>query len=100
MNSAPSLYYVVQMSTSYASVDEAKRLDPDILAAHVARSRELHLQGQLLMAGAFLDGGGILETMAITETLEAADAFAEGDPFLLAGKVTGHRVRPWANLFA
>ena len=51
----PSEYYVVQFQTTYRSLDDAARADPELISAHVAHSAEMHAQGELLMAGAFLD---------------------------------------------
>jgi uncharacterized protein YciI len=94
-------FYVLTMTTRYRSFAEAQAAAPGDLAAHVARSRELHAQGVLLMAGAFLDGDDEpLRTMGILRTEEEARAYAEGDPFVRAGMVEEWRVRPWANLFA
>jgi uncharacterized protein YciI len=93
-------FYVLTMTTRYRSFAEAQTSAPDDLAAHVARSRELHAQGVLLMAGAFLDDDPPLRTMGVLRSEEDARAYAEGDPFLRAGMVEEWRVRPWANLFA
>jgi uncharacterized protein YciI len=38
--------------------------------------------------------------MAITRTREGAEAYIAGDPFVAAGKVAEHRIRPWSNIFA
>jgi uncharacterized protein YciI len=92
-------FYVLTMTTRYRSFAEAQASAPDDLAAHVIRSRELHAQGVLLMAGAFL-GDEPLRTMGILRSEEDARAYAEGDPFVRAGMVEEWRVRPWANLFA
>ena len=98
----PSMYYVVQFRTTYRSLDDAVRSDPELIAAHVARSTERHQQGDLLMAGAFLDepDSQELHTMAVTTTRAAADAYVAADPFVAAGKVAEHRIRAWANIFA
>jgi uncharacterized protein len=98
----PQMYYVVQFRTTYRSLNDAARSDPELISAHVAHSTEMHRRGDLLMAGAFLDelDGQELHTMAVTTTKEAAEAYVAGDPFVAAGKVAEHRIRPWTNIFA
>jgi uncharacterized protein len=97
----PKSTFVVQMVTSYSSLEEAMRSAPDAMTAHIARSREFYERGDLLMAGAFLDGedGAPVSTMAVLRSRSAAVEYAEGDPFLLKGMVSEWRVREWANLF-
>jgi uncharacterized protein YciI len=91
--------FVVQMETSFASIDEARAHAPEKLEAHVARCREWHAEGRLLLAGAFLDRPGEpVQTMAVLRTHEDAEEFAAGDPFVVAGMVGSTVVRPWANL--
>ena len=97
------VYFVVEMTVAFSSVAEAQQRAPEALAEHVRRSTELHVQGQVLMAGAFLEPSpddGLLRTMAICQSQEAADAFVAGDPFVQNGQVLSHRIRPWANMFA
>ncbi len=98
----PQMYYVVQFRTTYRSLDDAMRSDPELISQHVAHNIELHEGGDLLMAGAFLDepDGQELHTMAVTTTREAAEAYVAGDPFVAAGKIAEHRIRPWTNIFA
>lgn len=94
-------YYVVFLETSYTSFEEAISKAPDLIAAHKARTTELHNQGAILMAGAFLDKRGeALSTMAVCATREAAEEFVRGDPFVLNGMVRQWYVREWANIFA
>ena len=96
-----SVYYVVFLETSYISFEEAISKAPDLIAAHKARSAELHSQGTILMAGAFLgDQGEPLSTMAVCATREAAEEFVRGDPFVLNGMVRKWYIREWANMFA
>jgi uncharacterized protein YciI len=92
-------YCVVFCVLEYASFEEAMADDPDAIAAHVKRSRELHENGALLMAGAFLDGEP-LGTMAVTISREAAEGYVRGDPFFLNGKMREWYTREWANMFA
>ena len=95
------VYYVVSVVTAFASFDDALAKHPDMLAAHVARSQELHKRGTLLMAGAFLNNPGEpLSTMAVNTTYEAAEEFIKGDPFVINGLVRTWSIREWANIFA
>jgi uncharacterized protein YciI len=95
------VYYVVFFETLYDSLEDAFSKAPDVIAAHQARSNELHAQGTLLLAGAFLNTPKAkLGTMAICTTREAAEAYAKGDPFVLNGMVSTWSIREWANLFA
>ena len=52
---SPRHYYVVFMTTTFRSLGEIQAAAPTEMAAHLARSRQLHGDGVLLMAGAFLD---------------------------------------------
>ena len=95
------MYYVVSFEILYDSLEDVVARAPQDLAAHVARSRELHASGSVLMAGAFVqEGDEPLSTMAICPTREAAEAFARGDPFLLHGMVRSWRIREWRDMFA
>lgn len=74
---------------------------PEDIAVHVARSKQLHEQGVITMAGAFLDGlEEPLSTMAVLTSREAAEDFVRGDPFVEKGMVREWRIREWANMFA
>ena len=91
--------FVVQMETSFSSLEEAQKQAPDKLAAHVARCREWYADGRLLLAGAVLDRPDeSVQTMAVLRDREDAEEFAAGDPFVVAGMVRSQVVRPWANL--
>jgi uncharacterized protein YciI len=92
-------YFVAFLETRYASIEEARRLAPDTLAAHVARSQQWHADGRLLMAGAFLDRPEEpVSTMAVLRTREDAEEFVAGDPFVLAEMVERSSIRAWANV--
>ena len=96
-----ALYYVVMVETRYTSFEEAIAKAPDLIAAHRARSTELHKQGAILMAGAFRDRQGeSLSTMAVCATREAAEEYIQSDPFVLIGMVKKWDIREWANMFA
>ena len=96
-----AVYYVAFFVTSYDSLDDAIVKAPDAVAAHRARSQELHVRGTLLMSGAFLNNPQEkLRTMAVLTTREAAEEYARGDPFVLNGMVSTWYIREWANMFA
>jgi uncharacterized protein len=89
-------FQVVLLQVDYASLDDVPR---DRLEEHVARSRQWHAEGRLLMAGAFLDRPGEpIQTMAVVRTAEDAEEFAAGDPFVVAGTARVTAVRPWADI--
>jgi uncharacterized protein len=89
-------FYVVLLQTDYTSIEDAPK---EALAEHVARSRQWHAEGRLVMAGAFLDRPGEpLQTMAVLRSHEDAEEFASGDPFVLAGTARLTAIRPWADI--
>lgn len=95
------VYYVVFAVTRYESFDDAMTRAPDMIASHIARSKELHARGTLLMSGAFLDNPQEpLSTMGILTTYEAAEEYIKGDPFVQNGMVSTWYIREWANMFA
>jgi uncharacterized protein YciI len=95
------VYYAVFVVTSYESFDDVMARAPGDLAAHVARSKELHARGSLLMAGTFLNNPQEpLSTMAVLTSREAAEEYMRGDPFVLKGMVSKWYIREWANIFA
>jgi uncharacterized protein YciI len=94
-------YFVVQCFLKYPSFAEARAKAPDEIAAHIQRSKELHAQGVILMAGAFLDKNDEpLSTMAIATSREVAENYVHGDPFYLNGMMESWTIREWANMFA
>jgi len=95
------VYYALVVVTAFDSFDEARAKAPDMIAAHIARSKELHAQGTLLMSGAFLNNPQEpLTTMAIATTREAAEEYIKGDPFVQNGQVRTWSIHEWANMFA
>src|SRR4051812_20017750 len=68
---------------------EAQANAPDDLAAHIARSKRLHQEGKVLMAGAFLDRPEEpVSTMVVCSSRESAEEFAKDDPFVIKGMVS------------
>ena len=89
-------FHVVLLQVDYASMEEVPH---EPLAEHVARSRQWHAEGRLLMAGAFLDRPGEpIQTMAVARTRQDAEEFAAGDPFVVAGTARVTAIRPWADI--
>ena len=89
-------FHAVFFEVDYTSLEDVPR---EQLGEHVARSREWHADGRLLMAGAFLDRPGEpIQTMAVTRTRQDAEEFAAGDPFLVAGTARLIAIRPWADI--
>lgn len=101
--SPQDVYYVVEMTVAFTSLAHVQQQAPAALADHLARSRALHDEGAVLMAGAFLEpepDDEHMRTMAICVSRDAAERFVAGDPFVRSGHVPAHRIRPWANMFA
>src|SRR5579859_7001507 len=97
----PRVYYVIFIELKYGSFSEAQQKAAADIAAHVARSKQLHAQGKVIMAGAFLDRPEeSLSTMAVCISREAAEEYIQGDPFLIKGMVSNWYIREWANMFA
>jgi uncharacterized protein YciI len=95
------IYYALFVETTFASFEEAVAKASELIAAHVAQSKELHAQGKVLMAGAFLNTPREpLRTMAICSTREAAEEYIKGDPLVKNGMVSNWYIREWANIFA
>ena len=83
----------------YSSADDVLETAPVHYPAHRARVDEFHARGDLLMIGTFADPvkDG---SMAIFATREAAEAFVEGDPFVLNGVVARWELREWNEVLA
>ncbi len=95
------VYYVVFVVTKFKNFEEARAKAPEQIAAHLARSKELHQKGTLLMSGAFLNiPDEPLSTMGVLSSREAAEDYIHGDPFFINGMISKWYVREWANMFA
>jgi uncharacterized protein len=93
-------YYVVFAETTFTSWAEVQQNAPQEVAQHIARSKQLHEEGTLLMSGAFLDRPDEpVTTMAVLVSREAAEEYMRGDPFVLKGLVKHWYIREWANMF-
>jgi len=97
----PPIHYVVFCTLKYRALAEAKAEAADKIAAHIERSKQLHANGTLVMAGAFLDKPDEpLTTMGVLTSRQAAEEYVKGDPFYLDGSMTHWSIREWANMFA
>ena len=93
-------YYVVFAETVFSSWAEVQQNAALEVAQHIARSKQLHEEGTLLMSGAFLDRPDEpVATMGVLVSREAAEAYIRGDPFVLKGQVKRWYIREWANMF-
>jgi len=92
-------YFVTLFTTAFSSMDDVRRQAPEAFQRHIERTRRLHAEGVVLMAGAFLEPqGGPISTMAVLASREAAEEFIRGDPFVELGKVAHHEIREWSNM--
>ncbi|HET7419014.1 MAG TPA: YciI family protein [Candidatus Dormibacteraeota bacterium] len=92
-------YFVVFFTTAFSSMEDVWARAPDALRRHLERTRRLHADGVVLMAGAFVEPkGGPVSTMAVLATREAAEEFVRGDPFVELGQIAHHEIREWNNM--
>jgi uncharacterized protein len=61
---------------------------------HLALARAAHERGELLLAGALPDPYD-RALLVWTAPREVVERFAESDPYVVQGLVTGWTVRPW-----
>lgn len=81
--------YVMQYEVAADAGAKLKELFP----AHRARLDEFHRHGTLLLAGPV--GNPPDGALGVFTTREAAEAFAQGDPFVVNGAVAKWSVKPW-----
>ena len=92
-------YFVTLLTTRLASLAEAQKQAPTALADHITRTKRLHAEGKVLMAGAFVESADApISTMAVLSSREAAEEFIAGDPFVQIGLVESSEIREWANM--
>jgi uncharacterized protein YciI len=84
----------VKYALFYESADDVLSKAPAHFAAHQARLQDFHGRGEILMVGTFGDPQE-QGSMAIFPTRAAAEAFVEGDPFVLNGVVRRWEIREW-----
>jgi uncharacterized protein len=81
----------------YESADDVAVKAPPVFPAHLARLREFHARGELLLVGTFADPQ-VDGSMGIFASEEGALEFVEGDPFRLEGVIRGWRLLEWNEL--
>ena len=64
-------------------------------ADHLAHARAAHERGELLLAGALADPADGAVLVFTADGPDVVEAFAEADPYVRAGVVTGWTVRRW-----
>jgi uncharacterized protein len=94
MADLPSLTPAVYTVVLYEYVDNMLELRKPHREAHLAQLDAAKARGELLNAGAFGDADSAV--LVFAPGLEAiAQAFADGDPYVLAGLVPSRRVTTW-----
>ena len=83
----------------YESADDVMSKAPAHFPAHQERLQEFHGRGDILMVGTFGDPQE-QGSMGIFPTRAAAEAFVDGDPFVLHGVVRRWEIREWNELLA
>jgi len=64
-------------------------------AAHLALAKQWVAEGRLQLGGAFADpADGAALVFRVDDPAEVRD-FVARDPYMAAGLVTAHRIRPW-----
>jgi uncharacterized protein YciI len=81
----------------YESADDVLTKARLHYAAHSARVQEFHARGEVLMIGTFADPQ-TEGSMAIFTSRAAAQAFVDGDPFVLNGVVRSWQIREWNEI--
>jgi uncharacterized protein YciI len=76
----------------YESNPDAAAKIPEVFPAHREHWTGFVERRELVAIGPFSDRSG---AMAVFTTREAAEAFAEGDPFVLEGVISRWYVREW-----
>ncbi len=93
-------YYAVFAETTFTSWAEVQQRAAREMNQHIARSKQLHGEGKLLMAGAFMDRPEEpVTTMGVLVSREDAEAYMREDPFVVNGMVRRWYIREWANMF-
>jgi uncharacterized protein YciI len=83
----------------YESADDVARLAPAHFPAHLARIHEFRDRGEILSVGTFADPQA-QGAMAIFPSRESAEAFVEGDPFVLNHVIRAHEIREWNDILS
>ena len=78
----------------YALADDYLERRGALREEHLSLAREAHQRGELLLAGA-LGEPHDRALLVWTAPREVVERFAEQDPYVASGLVTGWTVRPW-----
>jgi uncharacterized protein YciI len=81
----------------YESADDVASKAPQHFPAHLARIREFHARGEILMVGTFADPQA-QGAMGIFATRAAAESFVAEDPFRLEGVIKSYEIREWQEI--
>ena len=65
---------------------------------HLSLAWTAQARGELVLAGALADPADGAVLLFAGDTPEVAERFAEADPYVRAGLVSGWRVRPWTTV--
>jgi uncharacterized protein YciI len=85
------MLFVVIGSSAGKSLAEIMAVYP----RHKAFLEQFLSRGEVVGVGPFTDAGG--GNMALFRTRAAAEAFANGDPFLLEGLVKEYEIKDWGD---
>lgn len=66
--------------------------------AHLAHAWAAQARGELVLAGALAEPADAAVLVFDCETPDVVERFAEEDPYVRNGVVTGYRVRPWTTV--
>lgn len=78
----------------YTYVDGVVQKRAPHRAAHLAYAQRFVEDGRLVAGGAWEDGSGGMILLRM-DTVDGAHEFARNDPYVHAGLVVRHEVRPW-----
>jgi uncharacterized protein len=84
----------VHLLLEYTLADDYLERRAALREDHLALLRTAHERGELLMAGALPDPYD-RSLLVWTAPREVVERFAESDPYVVQGLVTGWTVRPW-----
>ncbi|MGH3328362.1 MAG: YciI-like protein [Streptomycetales bacterium] len=79
----------------YALVEDYLERRAAFRDEHLALAREAHERGELILAGALAEPFDRALLVWATEDRSVVARFAEQDPYVRHGLVTGWTVRPW-----
>jgi uncharacterized protein YciI len=79
----------------YKTVDDYVTRRAPYRAEHLGLAREAHRRGELLLAGAFADPADAALLVFRAADRSVVERFAERDPYVTHGLVTGWEVRAW-----